>query len=203
MTGGPADPPGVVGIPGGFWPRNPAWMGSGAAMHRANTLELGLGSGVDAERRAASSTESAWRAPPLRGSSSTSYGHRSTGDSGGKGVSARLPFEHTRRRPQSGYGDARDERAQWEPPRKGTVMPEFMDVHTTMKGVTPEALTDAHNADLAIQDEEHVNFKHAWADPESGMVFCLSEAPNAEAVQRIHERAGHPADNIYQVPVQA
>jgi len=63
--------------------------------------------------------------------------------------------------------------------------------------------TEAHNADLAIQDEEQVNFKHAWADPESGMVFCLSEAPNAEAVQRIHERAGHPADNIYQVPVQA
>lgn len=35
------------------------------------------------------------------------------------------------------------------------------------------------------------------------MVFCLSEAPDAEAVRRIHERAGHPADNIYQVPVQA
>lgn len=81
-------------------------------------------------------------------------------------------------------------------------MPEFMDVHTTMKGVTPEALTEAHNADLAIQDDEHVNFKHAWADPESGMVFCLSEAPNAEAVQKIHERSGHPADHIYQVPVQ-
>jgi hypothetical protein len=31
------------------------------------------------------------------------------------------------------------------------------------------------------------------------MVFCLSEAPSAEAVQRIHERAGH----IYEVPVQA
>lgn len=82
-------------------------------------------------------------------------------------------------------------------------MPEFMDVHTAMKGVTAEALNEAHNADLAIQDEEGVNFKHAWADPESGMVFCLSEAPNAEAVQRIHERAGHPADHIYEVPVQA
>ncbi len=81
-------------------------------------------------------------------------------------------------------------------------MPEFMDVHTTMQGVTSEALKEAHDADLAIQDEEGVNFKHAWADPASGMVFCLSKAPNAEAVQRIHERAGHPADNIYEVPVQ-
>jgi len=82
-------------------------------------------------------------------------------------------------------------------------MPEFMDVHTTMQGVTTEALHEAHNADLAIQDDEQVNFKHAWADPTSGMVFCLSEAPNAEAVQRIHERAGHPADHVYEVSVQA
>jgi len=82
-------------------------------------------------------------------------------------------------------------------------MPEFMDVHTSMRGVTAEALAEAHNADLAIQDEEGVNFKHAWADPDSGMVFCLSEGPDAEAVQRIHERAGHPADKIYEVTVQA
>jgi hypothetical protein len=82
-------------------------------------------------------------------------------------------------------------------------MPEFMDVHTSMAGVTSEALREAHQADLNIQDEEGVNFKHAWADPTSGMVFCLSEGPSAEAVQRIHERAGHPADHIYEVPVQA
>jgi hypothetical protein len=82
-------------------------------------------------------------------------------------------------------------------------MPEFMDVHTTMKGVTAEGLKEAHDADLAIQGEERVNFKKAWADPETGMVFCLSEAPSADAVQRIHERAGHPADNIYEVPIQA
>ncbi|MGZ4115483.1 MAG: SCO4226 family nickel-binding protein [Actinomycetota bacterium] len=82
-------------------------------------------------------------------------------------------------------------------------MPEFMDVHRSMKGVTPDQLMEAHNADLAIQDDERVNFKHAWADPQSGMVFCLSEGPNADAVRKIHERAGHPADEIYEVPVQA
>jgi Nickel responsive protein SCO4226-like len=86
---------------------------------------------------------------------------------------------------------------------RGIRMPEFMDVHKSMKGVTQDQLREAHNADLAIQEEESVDFKHAWADPESGMVFCLSDAPSAEAVQRIHERAGHPADEIYQVPVQA
>ena len=82
-------------------------------------------------------------------------------------------------------------------------MPEFMDVHSGMKGVTPEQLLEAHNADLAIQDDEKVNFKHAWADPQSGMVFCLSEGPSAEAVKKIHERAGHPADEVYEVPIQA
>ena len=35
----------------------------------------------------------------------------------------------------------------------------------------------AHDADVAIQDDEKVEFKKAWADPESGMVFCLSEQP--------------------------
>jgi hypothetical protein len=82
-------------------------------------------------------------------------------------------------------------------------MPEFMDVHRDMKGITPELLAEAHAADLEIQDRENVNFKHAWADPESGLVWCLSEAPDAEAVKKIHEAAGHPADEVYPVPVQA
>jgi hypothetical protein len=82
-------------------------------------------------------------------------------------------------------------------------MPEYMDVHRSMQGVTPEQLMEAHRADLAIQDEEGANFKHAWGDPSTGMVFCLSEAPSADAVRRIHERAGHPADDIYEVSVQA
>jgi hypothetical protein len=81
-------------------------------------------------------------------------------------------------------------------------MPKFMDVHTGMHGVTPEALKEAHDADLAIQGEEGVDFQRAWADPESGMVWCVSEAPDADAVRRIHERAGHPAAEVYPVPVE-
>lgn len=81
-------------------------------------------------------------------------------------------------------------------------MPKFMDVHTGMKGVTPQALKEAHEADLAIQGDESVDFQRAWGDPESGMVFCISEAPSADAVQRIHVRTGHPADQIYPVPVE-
>ena len=47
--------------------------------------------------------------------------------------------------------------------------------------------------------EEGVTFKQAWADPASGYVFCLAEGPSAAAVRRIHERAGHPADEIYEI----
>ena len=81
-------------------------------------------------------------------------------------------------------------------------MAKFMDVHRNMKGITAEGLKEAHQADLDIQDDEGVDFQHAWADPESGMVFCLTEAPSADAVRRIHERAGHPADDVYPLPVE-
>ncbi|WP_392544738.1 SCO4226 family nickel-binding protein [Oryzobacter telluris] len=80
-------------------------------------------------------------------------------------------------------------------------MPEFMDVHRGMVGITEEGLKEAHDADLAIQDDEAVVFKQAWADPTLGIVYCLSEAPSREAVQRIHARAGHPADEIHEVPL--
>ena len=83
-------------------------------------------------------------------------------------------------------------------------MPEFKDVHDGMHGIrTPDALHEAHEADLAIQAEEGVDFKRALADPVSGKVFCLSEAPSADAVKRIHERAGHPTDQVFAVPVTA
>jgi len=78
-------------------------------------------------------------------------------------------------------------------------MPEFMDVHNHMLGISAEALRAAHEADLAIQGDEGVVFKNAWADPVSGKVFCLSEGPSADAVQRVHERAGHVADEIHEV----
>ncbi|MEO3800117.1 SCO4226 family nickel-binding protein [Nonomuraea sp. B1E8] len=82
-------------------------------------------------------------------------------------------------------------------------MATFMDVHHGMKGITNEQFQQAHTADLAIQKEEGVTFQHAWADPEEGVVYCLSEAPDADAVQRIHQRAGHPADEIHKVPLTA
>ncbi|MGK5553538.1 SCO4226 family nickel-binding protein [Actinomadura kijaniata] len=81
-------------------------------------------------------------------------------------------------------------------------MARFMDVHRGMNGISAEQLSQAHQADLAIQSEEGVVFEHAWADPDEGVVYCLSDAPSAEAVMRIHQRAGHPADEIHAVPLE-
>jgi hypothetical protein len=69
-----------------------------------------------------------------------------------------------------------------------------------MKGITADQLMAAHKADLAVEKDEGVHFERAWADPESGTVYCLSEAPSSEAVQRVHERAGHRADEVHAVP---
>lgn len=81
-------------------------------------------------------------------------------------------------------------------------MPKFMDVHSGFVGVTEDQLQAAHEADLAIEGEEGVHFERAWLDPESGKVFCLSSGPSKEAVMRVHERAGHPTSEVYEVPVE-
>ena len=81
-------------------------------------------------------------------------------------------------------------------------MPKFMDVHSGFVGVTEAQLAEAHEADLAIEGEQGVHFEHAWLDPELGKVFCLSTAPSKEAVMRVHERAGHPASEIYELPIE-
>ncbi|MFE0453508.1 SCO4226 family nickel-binding protein [Streptomyces sp. NPDC058914] len=77
----------------------------------------------------------------------------------------------------------------------------YMDVHHGMQGITADELRQAHQADLAIEAEEGVHFERAWADPDAGIVYCLSEAPSADAVARIHERTGHKPDEIHPVPL--
>jgi hypothetical protein len=89
------------------------------------------------------------------------------------------------------------------PHRREHPMAKFMDVHSGFHGVTAEQLADAHDADLKIEGEEGVHFENAWLDPESGKAFCLSTGPSKEAVMRIHERAGHPTDEVYELTAEA
>ena len=75
-------------------------------------------------------------------------------------------------------------------------------MHGGSVGVTAEPFREAHEADLAIQDEEGARFERAWLDPESGKAFCLATGPSRDAVIRVHERAGHQADEVYELPVE-
>ena len=81
-------------------------------------------------------------------------------------------------------------------------MATFMDVHSGFFGVSAEQLKEAHERDLAIEKDEGVHFERAWLDPGSGKVFCLASGPSRESVMRIHERAGHPTAEVYELQVE-
>ena len=81
-------------------------------------------------------------------------------------------------------------------------MAKFMDVHSGFFGATADQLAAAHKADLDLERSEGVHFQQAWLDPEAGKVFCLATGPSREAVLRIHEQAGHPTSEIYELTVE-
>jgi Protein of unknown function (DUF4242) len=81
-------------------------------------------------------------------------------------------------------------------------MANFMDIHNGFIGVTELQLREAVGRDLAVEAAEGVHFEHAWLDAESGTVFCLSSGPSKEAVRRVHDQAGHPTQEIYELSVE-
>jgi len=79
-------------------------------------------------------------------------------------------------------------------------MPLFMDVHNKVDGLTADAVAGAHKRDLEVQSRHAVNYLQYWFDEGSGKVFCLVEAPNAEAATTVHREAhGLVADDIVEV----
>jgi hypothetical protein len=84
--------------------------------------------------------------------------------------------------------------------RLGAHMALFMDVHSISGGVTEADVAGAHAADLATQGKHDVNYLKYWVDEEAGKIFCLVEAPDAEAANTVHRDAhGLVADEIYKV----
>ena len=79
-------------------------------------------------------------------------------------------------------------------------MPLFMDVHEIAGGVAMDDVAQAHLADLQTQGAHDVRYLRYWVDEPAGRVFCLVEAPSANAVAEVHRQAhGLVADHIYQV----
>ena len=80
-------------------------------------------------------------------------------------------------------------------------MPLYMDVHNLDGPVTMDDVAKAHAADLEIQGDHDVSYLRYWVDEAEGKIFCLVEAPDAEAANTVHRAAhGLVADEMH--PVQ-
>jgi hypothetical protein len=79
-------------------------------------------------------------------------------------------------------------------------MPLFLDVHSIEGGVSADDVAKAHMADLEEQDAYGVKYLRYWVDEGAGKIFCLVDAPHAEAAHTVHREAhGLVADEIYEV----
>ncbi|HEX5016249.1 MAG TPA: DUF4242 domain-containing protein [Actinomycetes bacterium] len=80
-------------------------------------------------------------------------------------------------------------------------MPLYMDVHSIDGGVAVADVAKAHLADLQTQNAHGVQYLRYWVSEGDGKVFCLVDAPSADAATTVHREAhGLVAQEIF--PVQ-
>lgn len=76
----------------------------------------------------------------------------------------------------------------------------FMDTHNLDGGVKASDVADAHRADLKTQEGTGVQYLKYWVNEAEGKIYCLVDAPDADAAIRVHRDAhGLVADSIYPV----
>jgi len=79
-------------------------------------------------------------------------------------------------------------------------MPLYMDTHRLEGSVGVEDVAKAHMADLQEQHKHDVSYLRYWVAEPEGVIYCLVEAPSAEAAIQVHKEAhGLLADDIFQV----
>ena len=79
-------------------------------------------------------------------------------------------------------------------------MPTYMDIHEIPGGITAEEVAKAHAHDAAVEGKYGVHYHKYWVNESAGKIFCLCEAPNAEAAMQVHRQAhGMVAEKIIQV----
>jgi hypothetical protein len=75
-----------------------------------------------------------------------------------------------------------------------------MDIHTVHGGVTVDGVAQAHAADLKAQGTHDVRYLRYWVSELQGKIFCLVDAPFAEAASTVHREAhGLVADDVFEV----
>ena len=76
----------------------------------------------------------------------------------------------------------------------------YMDVHTIDGGVSVDDVAKAHMADLQTEGKYDVHYLRYWVDETEGKVFCLVDAPSADAASTVHREAhGLVADAVFEV----
>ena len=69
-----------------------------------------------------------------------------------------------------------------------------------MKRVAVADVAKAHEEDLKVQDAHDVKYLRYWVNEPAGKIFCLVEAPSADAASTVHREAhGLVADAVYEV----
>jgi class 3 adenylate cyclase len=79
-------------------------------------------------------------------------------------------------------------------------MPLYMDIHSIDPETTWEDVAKAHYADEQVQGDYNVEYKKYWFNKDCGKLFCLVEAPDAEAARCVHDHAhGLVAEKLIEV----
>jgi len=81
-------------------------------------------------------------------------------------------------------------------------MPIYMDRHDVSETVTAEKIAQLHQEDLKIQDQFGCRGLTYWFDEKRKTAFCLIEAPDAKAIQKMHNHAhGQVPHSVIEVDI--
>jgi class 3 adenylate cyclase len=79
-------------------------------------------------------------------------------------------------------------------------MPLYMDIHELPVGTTPEDIAKAHAKDMETQRKYGVEYRKYWVNESGRKLFCLVNAPNAEAAECVHREAhGMTAEKLIEI----
>jgi len=79
-------------------------------------------------------------------------------------------------------------------------MPLYMDIHQVPEGTTAEDIAKAHAKDMETQRKYGVEYRKYWFNESGRKVFCLCDAPTAEAAECVHREAhGLIAEKIIEI----
>lgn len=68
-------------------------------------------------------------------------------------------------------------------------MPLYMDIHKNVHDTTPEDVAAAHHQDVLTQGASGVRYLRWWFNRDIGSIYCLVDAPSADAAVEVHRQA--------------